>query len=158
MKQIKAKDEPAKGVFRKRATVEYRHDFSQEEYNDTAKELTKAMGEVVLQEEQIKAQAASAKAKLKELKAEVSGIASRLDSGGEMRKTEAFVDMDRKRGQKTLFFNNPGHANHMMSIRVEAMDERDFQELPLDEQPAGTEGKDAGAPKDPLEPTPATAN
>lgn len=119
-----------------RARVEVKHEFTTEQWKDKTDQLTRKMKDVELEEDRIKANAAEAKSHLKVLKAEVNELANQLRNGYEMVETDVLVEYDRKRGEKSYFFNAPGKPNHKKLVRKEAMTEEDFEQLvPLPEQP-----------------------
>lgn len=128
-----------------RARVEVRHEFTTDEWKAKTDHLTRLMKEVELKEESIKASAATAKAEVKNLKAEVNDLANQLRNGYEMVQVDAFVEFKRKQGRKRLLWNTPGKPEHKKLIREEAMTEADYEALPLDVEPA-TEKSAEGKP------------
>jgi HAMP domain-containing protein len=116
-----------------RARVEVRHEFTTEEWKAKTDHLTRLMKDVELKEEAIKASAATAKAEVKNLKAEVNDLANQLRNGYEMVQVDAFVEFKRKAGKKRLLWNAPGKPEHRKLIREEPMSEDDYAALPLDE-------------------------
>lgn len=115
-----------------RTRVEVRHEFTTEEWKAKTDNLTRMMKDVELKEEAIKASAATAKAEVKALKAEVNDLANQLRNGYETRAVDAFVEFRRKAGKKRLLWNAPGKPEHRKLIREEAMTEADYEALPLD--------------------------
>lgn len=112
-----------------------RHEFTTEEWKAKTDHLTRLMKDVELKEEAIKASAATAKAEVKNLKAEVNDLANQLRNGYEMVQVDAFVEFKRKQGKKVLRYNAPGKPEHRKLIREEAMSEDDYAALPLDDIP-----------------------
>jgi HAMP domain-containing protein len=115
-----------------RARVEVRHEFTTDEWKAKTDHLTRLMKDVELKEEAIKANAATAKAEVKNLKAEVNDLANQLRNGYEMVQVDAFVEFKRKQGKKVLRYNAPGKPEHKKMIREESMSEADYEALPLD--------------------------
>jgi HAMP domain-containing protein len=125
-----------------RARVEVRHEFTTEEWKAKTDHLTRLMKDVELKEEAIKANAATAKAEVKNLKAEVNDLANQLRNGYEMVQVDAFVEFKRKQGKKVLRYNAPGKPEHKKLIREESMTESDYEALPLDVEPTPEPPKD----------------
>lgn len=144
-----------------RVKVEVKHQFTVEEYRERTDKLTRMMHDVEIKEEQIKAAAATAKAEVKALKAEVNDLANQLRNGTETQTVEAFVEYRRKQGKKRLLWNCPGKPDHRKLIREEPMTEEDYAslepELPVQEQskPAVPTAETPPEPAVPAPPEPA---
>lgn len=120
---------------RTRTTTTIRHDFTSEEWREKTTQLTEKMKNVELEEEAVKAQAATARAQIKRKKAEVNDLANQLRNGYENREVEAQVEFNVKRGVKKYYHFAPGKPHHGDFIREDAMTEQDRQALlPLEEQ------------------------
>jgi len=116
----------------KRCEVRVKHQFTVEEYQEKTQHLTSQMKNVELREEAIKASAATAKAEVKAMKAEVNELANQLRNGFEERVVNATVEFNAKRGVKSFFHFCPENRDlHKTFIREEAMAQEDYeQELP----------------------------
>jgi hypothetical protein len=116
-----------------RETVEIQHQFTLQEYKSKSEELAQLMADVSLKKEAVKASAASAKAVIKELESQCSELGNQLRLGAESRKVPADVEFDRKNGMKTYRFADGPDKGKV--IRKSAMDEDEFDKLPLPDQP-----------------------
>ncbi len=125
----------AKKSDRQRVFVKARHAFSEAEWKVATRELTRAMEQVDEQEAQDKAESASRKAALKELKAKVNELRNKVASGGEERDTEATVEFLPKKTIKIFRHHCPGDPKHDTEIRREPMTQLDYEgQLPLEDE------------------------
>ncbi len=120
------------GKPRERAVCTVKVEFSNEEWKSRSDVLTRKMKEQELAEEQVKADAAAAKARIKGMKAEVNDLANNLRNGYEMVEVEAWVELDRKKGKKRFYRNAPGKPHNNDFIREDPMSEDDYASLPLE--------------------------
>ena len=126
-----------------RTRVDVQVEFTTEKWKEKTDQLTRRMKDVELQEEEIKAQSATAKALLKTMRSELNDLTNQLTNGYEVVTVPAFVEYNRKKGKKRLLYNAPGKPNHKQLIREEPMSEEDYDRLPLEEQPDPAKGKGA---------------
>lgn len=133
MSKKKTTPQPREG---QRVRTRIKHLFTEVEKDDKVKDMTRKMREVELKTEQVKSVAATGKAEIKKLSAEVVDLRNQLDDGGEFREVDAVVVMDRKKGTKTFYRFAPDQPGHDEKLRVETMSESDYQDLGLDVSPA----------------------
>lgn len=115
-----------------REFVSVKHEYTQQELNEITRRMTTAVQHGTEQEEQLKAVSADFKAKIKTAKSVVNECTNQLVNGYEMRQQEAEVELDRKKGKKTIRFHAPGKPEHRRVIEVKSMTEQDYACLPLE--------------------------
>lgn len=117
---------------RLRMFVPVRHEFSQDEYRDASRELTRAMEIVKEEKARAKTQASESKARINQLEAQVDELANKLRNGGDERPTEVSVEFMAKKCVKVLRRHCPGQPGHDEEVRTEPMTPQDYEGvLPL---------------------------
>ena len=135
-----------------RCRVTVKHEFTNEEWKSKTDILTREMKQCELKEEAIKAQAATAKAELKNMKATVNDLANDLRNGYAMVEVDAKCEFNRKKGSKKFYHFAPGKPHNGDFIKEEPMTEDDFQALPIDGDQAGAPAAGPGPnPEQPAE-------